>query len=398
MKLRLTEARIPAFRTTKPQEDLFHEPTPGAGLRITRRGRKTWFLLYSAPGSKQLRRVYLGEHPSGRLGRPRYLSLKEFERHIPASLLPEELRKIFPEGVVEGTVGALLADYLQRHAASHLTPRGYLNYRQLTRSYLIPSYKIRVLQFGEEDVRSLLSQVTRRAPQAVRHAKNVLSCAFAYGKEHIHGVKANPCQGVKVTVPKVRRDRWLTDSEIETVLEVLPRMKNQKAADIYLLILASLCRPGEAAGIEAEDVITLNGERVWRVAEPKNGKDFLIPLEGPVREVIERRIAEVNGTGPLFWKITPGDDYPRQLKDANRELRELTGLKDIRPHDLRRTGRTHVSGLGIRDEIGEALLNHAKEGITGTYNLYSYWPERKDALRLWHQKLASLHGRQQLAA
>lgn len=424
MKLRLTEARIPALRTSKPQEDLFHEPTPGAGLRITRRGRKTWFLLYSAPGSKQLRRVYLGEHPSGRLGRPRYLSLKEFEReysivrgdlargidpqlktvavdpdtakHIPAPLLPEELRKIFPEGVVEGTVGALLADYLQHHAASHLTPRGYLNYRQLTRSYLTPAYKIPVLQFGEEDVRALLSQVTRRAPQAVRHAKNVLSSAFAYGKEHIHGVKSNPCQGVKVTVPKVRRDRWLTDSEIETLLQALPGMK---AADVYLLILASLCRPGEAAAIEAEDVITLNGERVWKVAEPKNGKDFLIPLEGPVKEVLERRIAEVNGSGPLFWKITPGDNYPRQLKEANRELRELTGLKDIRPHDLRRTGRTHVSGLGIRDEIGEALLNHAKEGITGTYNLYSYWPERKDALRLWHQKLAALQAsREQEAA
>jgi hypothetical protein len=49
--------------------------------------------------------------------------------------------------------------------------------------------------------------------------------------------------------------------------------------------------------------------------------------EGPAKEVLERRIVEVNGSGPLFWKITPGDDYPRQLKDANRELRELTGLK-----------------------------------------------------------------------
>jgi hypothetical protein len=68
-------------------------------------------------------------------------------------------------------------------------------------------------------------------------------------------------------------------------------------------------------------------------------------------EVGERRIAEVNGTGPLFWKITPGDDYPRQLKDANRELRELTGLKDIRPHALRRIGRPHVSALGVRDEV-----------------------------------------------
>jgi integrase len=426
MKMRLTEARIPSLRTAKPQEDVFHAATPGAGLRLSREGRKTWFLLYYAPGSTNKRRYYFGEHPSGRLGQARYLSLKDFEREysmargdlargidpqlktvavdpetgklIPSVLLPEDLRKIFPEGIVEGTVGALLANYLQHHAASHLTPRGYLNYRQLTRSYLTPAFKIPVLQFGEEDVRTLLSQITRRAPQAVRHAKNVLSCAFAYGKEHIHGVRSNPCQGVKVTVPKVKRDRWLTDSEIDRVLEVLPRMKNQKAADIYLLILASLCRPGEAAGIKAEDVITMNGERVWKVAEPKNGKDFLIPLEGPVKEVIERRIAQTGGTGPLFWKITPGDDYPRQLKDANRELRELTGLPDIRPHDLRRTGRTHVSGLGVRDEIGEALLNHAKETIRGTYNLYSYWPERKEALRLWHRKLGTIRAPKQQAA
>jgi integrase len=424
--MRLTEARIPSLRTAKPQEDVFHAATPGAGLRLSREGRKTWFLLYYAPGATHKRRYYFGEHPSGRLGQARYLSLKDFEREysmargdlargidpqlktvavdpetaklIPTTLLPEDLRKIFPEGIVEGTVGALLADYLQHHAASHLTPRGYLNYRQLTRSYLTPAFKIPVLQFGEEDVRTLLSQITRRAPQAVRHAKNVLSCAFSYGKEHIHGVRSNPCQGVKVTVPKVKRDRWLIDSEIGKVLEALPRMKNQKAADIYLLILASLCRPGEAAGIKAEDVITLNGERVWKVAEPKNGKDFLIPLEGPVQEVIERRIAQMDGAGPLFWKITPGDDYPRQLKDANRELRELTGLRDIRPHDLRRTGRTHVSGLGVRDEVGEALLNHAKETVNGTYNLYSYWPERKEALNLWHWKLSALQGREQEAA
>ncbi len=58
-----------------------------------------------------------------------------------------------------------------------------------------------------------------------------------------------------------------------------------------------------------------------------------------------------------------------------------------------------MSGLGIRDEVGEALLNHAKEGITGTYDLYSYWPERKDALRLWHHKLAALKaGEEQQAA
>src|SRR4051794_37814290 len=128
MKMRLTEARIPSLRTAKPQEDVFHAATPGAGLRLSREGRKTWFLLYYAPGSTNKRRYYFGEHPSGRLGQARYLSLKDFEREysmargdlargidpqlktvavdpetaklIPSVLLPEDLRKIFPEGIV----------------------------------------------------------------------------------------------------------------------------------------------------------------------------------------------------------------------------------------------------------------------------------------------------------
>jgi integrase len=417
MKRRLTEAGIPSLRTGLPQEDIFHTPTPGAGLRLTREGRKTWFLLYYAPGTSRKRRHYFGEHPIGKLGEPRYLSLKEFERQytiargdlakgidpqektaqvdpttaklIPSGVLPQELQRIFPDGFVEGTVGALLADFLQHHAASNLTPRGYLNYRSVVRAYLLPAYSVPILQFGEDDVRQLLSALTKRAPQSVRSAKNVLSCAFEYGREHLSGIKINPCKGVKVTVKKGRRERWLTDSEVSTVLSTLPELKDQTAADVYLLILASMCRPGEASGIRAEDVILLNRETVWKVADPKNGSDFLVPLCGPIGEVIRRRLLQVGGKGPLFWE-TKGIDYPYPLKAANRELRKLTGLADLRPHDFRRTGRTHISGLGVWNEVAEALLNHVKEEVNGTYNLYTYWQERKEALKLWHAKLETL--------
>ena len=417
MKRRLTEAAIPSLRTSLPQEDIFHPPTPGAGLRLTREGRKTWFLLYYAPTTSKKRRHYFGEHPSGKRGEPRYLSLKQFEREydiargdlargidpqektakvdpamaklVPAEILPEELRRVFPEGYIEGTVGALLADFLQNYAAKELSPRGYLNYRNTTRAYLAPAFKVPIPLFGEDDVRNLLSAVAKRAPQCVRAAKNVLSCAFDWGREHFHGVKVNPCKGIKVLIKKGRRKRFLTDSEISSVLATFPKLTDDKAADVYTLILASMCRPGEAAGIQAEDIVALNGERVWKLTDPKNGQDFLIPLFGPIGEVIDRRLAEVGGKGPLFWN-TRGDDYPQPLRNANRQLRELTGLQDIRPHDFRRTARTHISGLGVRDEVAEALLNHAKEEVNGTYNLYTYWRERKDALKLWHTKLERL--------
>jgi len=37
---------------------------------------------------------------------------------------------------------------------------------------------------------------------------------------------------------------------------------------------------------------------VWRVDDPKNGKHFLIPLEGPIREVIERRLGPMTSGEP----------------------------------------------------------------------------------------------------
>lgn len=204
------------------------------------------------------------------------------------------------------------------------------------------------------------------------------------------GVRHNPCLGVPVTVPKNKRDRWLTDAELRTLLAGLPKLKDQKAADVYTLVLAAMCRPGEAASIRAEDVILVNGERVWRLPDTKNGRDFLIPLSGPIGEIINRRYREAGGQGPLFWEYKTETEYPHQLKRANRVLRKLTNLGDIRPHDFRRSGRTHISMLGVRDEVGEALLNHAKDDLKRTYILYEFWKERKEALALWHAKLASL--------
>jgi hypothetical protein len=43
-----------------------------------------------------------------------------------------------------------------------------------------------------------------------------------------------------------------------------------------------------------------------------------------------------------------------------------------------------------RGPSSEALLNHSKAEIEGTYNLYEYWEERKEALRRWQETLARL--------
>jgi integrase len=150
-------------------------------------------------------------------------------------------------------------------------------------------------------------------------------------------------------------------------------------------------RPGEAAYVCAEDLLMSNGERVWRI-NGKNGHEFLVPLLGTIGEILNRRCLEVGGRGPLFWARDSRSTYPQPLRLANVEFQRLSGLglENIRPYDFRRTGRTHIPALGVLDSVAEALLKHVKGEIEGTYNLYNYWPERKQALGLWHEKLTRL--------
>ncbi|MFL6203501.1 MAG: tyrosine-type recombinase/integrase [Thermoanaerobaculia bacterium] len=452
MKVRLTERMIESLKTTENQEDVFHTPTPSAGLRLTREGRKTWFIYYRSPalldgkGQPRLRRFYLGEHRTGKAGQGRYLTLEEFKRayevirgilargidpqegpgapvlawtssgfetpgqqcpqpvhevssgrFLPVEAVPKWLQSVFPEGYTEGTLAHRLSEYFEAAkkgaGTRKLAPRSLNSYASAAKAHLVTRWGTRhATSITQDCIYDLFAELGTRAPQMVRQVKKVLSGVFEYCRANVREMRRfpNPTLGMKVHVRKAKRDRWLTDDELQILLPALERLTDSKARDVYHLILASGCRPGEAAGVRAEDIITIGGERVWRVRY-KVDRDHLIPLLGPIGEIINRRYAECGGKGSLFWaEVDRTKDYPEQLTRANREIRKLTGLENYRPHDNRRTARTHFEILGIRSEVAEALLNHQKGEIEGTYALYTYWPERKEALSLWHRKLEAL--------
>jgi integrase len=81
----------------------------------------------------------------------------------------------------------------------------------------------------------------------------------------------------------------------------------------------------------------------------------------------------------------------RVVDRAEQELGEPMGAWVI--HDLRRTVRSHLSQRGIAREIGEAVLNHAPPGLVGTYDLYKFLPEKRQALDLWAKVLSDLGAR-----
>jgi hypothetical protein len=59
-------------------------------------------------------------------------------------------------------------------------------------------------------------------------------------------------------------------------------------------------------------------------------------------------------------------------------------------HDLRRTARSLLSGLGISHEHAEQVLGHVIKGVARTYNRHDYIAEKAHALNALASKIETV--------
>ncbi|NOQ94597.1 MAG: tyrosine-type recombinase/integrase [Methylophaga sp.] len=103
-----------------------------------------------------------------------------------------------------------------------------------------------------------------------------------------------------------------------------------------------------------------------------------------------RLIAELQDIDPIYvFCGLKGQLSDKTLGRAMRRLFEMGALdiERVRPHDFRRTVRTHLEQLNIPPHIAEKCLNHSLGAINATYNKNTYLDERREALERWEQFL-----------
>lgn len=418
-KARLTEALIKTLNTEKTQDDIFHRLTPGAGLRLSRDGRRTWFVMYRSPITGRQRRANLGEHPTGHRGHERYLTLKEFEARYdifrgdlrkgidPAlsSTASENTQSVDSTGRLTsppwmraqpsyspGSVADLLVRYFDWAAEKdRLAPRTLRKYQLIANAHLLPV--IGAIQFSHLEPGHFRAVTDGKSDETIRDIKKVFTNAFNYGAgEPLGFIRGSSNPFPKTQLSTNSDDRWFQDQELGVILRALSKLRDRDAADVYEIMLLTGCRTDEAVNVKAEDVIQMNGEMVWFNSNTKTGKPLTVALIGRIGEILNRRIQQAKDQrGYLFWPTAKRDGYVSKLSSANRAMRELTGIADYEPYVFRHTLRTHLSALRVPYEVKEACLNHSKKGVVKNYDHFDYWEERKEALAKWHAKLAALH-------
>ena len=80
---------------------------------------------------------------------------------------------------------------------------------------------------------------------------------------------------------------------------------------------------------------------------------------------------------------------PRSDLETLKRLKVLD-IEHFTVHDMRRTARTHLAGMGVDRFVAERSLNHKLGNVEGIYDRHDYFAERAAALGAWAALLAQV--------
>src|SRR5690554_418545 len=233
---------------------------------------------------------------------------------------------------------------------------------------------------------------------------------FAVDRDLIEHEPTASIRKSKIGGKDVERDRVLSDDEIKTLVKQMPDAGLLKTTELAVwIMLSTCCRIGELVKAAWNDIDLERSCWVIPKQNSKNGKAHEIALSGFAVKCFEELMQY---TGETTWC------YPNSRKDASicprsitkqisdRQVPEARGPHKGRsfkvqalvlsggkwtPHDLRRTGATIMTALGVIPEVAERCLNHTEENkVKRVYQRHSYQSEKRAAWILLGEHLEAL--------
>ncbi len=383
----------------------------GFGIRIRPDGTKVFFYGYNSPVIGKRRFLTLGEYPAVSLQEARSTYNKAYDA-VKAGRDPLEAKQLEHEGRLKApTVVDLVNEYIERHAKRF--KRSWRKDERILNYDVVPVWGNRKAEdIAKRDVVVLLEKIVDRgSPAIANNTFQIIRKMFNWAIEKdilIH----TPCIGIKLPAPKIVCDRVFSELEIKKFWINLEKCTMSPETRTALkLILITGQRSGEIIGMHTSEIEgdwwTIPAERA------KNGKVHRVYLASMAKELISRAIETVKQIRDIPEDQTYNGfvfPCPHQIKEQSINPTALAvavgrnliadnnkfGLEHFTPHDLRRTAATFMAESGEMDEVIDAILNHAKQGIIKVYNQYRYAKEKQAALEKWAQKLRQIVGIEEL--
>jgi integrase len=398
---RLTRGRVESLKPRDHRYEINDPSCAGLQLRVAPTGVKSWHWRFYWHGSRA--RLVLGLWPKTSLaeahekaGAARDLLRRDIDPRRAGITSASRVRPEAPpaEGPPQHSVAHLAREYMSRHVKRQRRRPEYV--QRILDAEILPRWGSRDARtIKPREVIELLDEIADRAPVMANRVAGILSQMFRFGI-HRAIVEATPVLLLYRPGGKEKpRARVLSEEELRAFLRNLDdACRFQRLPHVLRVLLLTLQRRSELALAEWREFDFT--AKTWTIpdAHAKTGKGHVLPLsDWAVGELLKLKVMagssryvlpSSNQSQPIDPKyITRG--VARCLKRFKKH-----GVAAFTPHDLRRTGRTGLARLGVKVDIAERVLNHARERMEATYDVHDYVEEKRQALERWAKYLAGL--------
>jgi integrase len=361
----------------------------GAGLYLVVQpsGAKSW--AYRGRVNGEWKKITLGSFPDLKPTAARALAgaarAAAHEGRAFAAPRPEGGPEVAPKGSSVSEVWAL---YRKLRLEPECRKSTVKEHSRIFAAHIEPKLGRRnIATIDKPDLLPIADAALKRGFSARNKTIAVLTAFFGdwchIKRDHI---AADPTRGIEQTLDKKQTNgpkRALDDAEIAkfwTACDAVP------LGAMFQLMLLTGCRRNEVAGMSDSEI----KGNAWTIPpeRTKNGKELKVTLTKTAQAIL-REIPRVYGCpyvfGPCGEKCSFGYSKAKSGLDAVAKI-----AKPWRLHDLRRTMRSGLGRLGVREEIAERCVNHPPGGLKAIYDQHKYEREMAEAWQTWESHVLSL--------
>ncbi len=173
----------------------------------------------------------------------------------------------------------------------------------------------------------------------------------------------NPTKGIELNQEYSREDQYLTIEELRKVLLALGESPYEDAADLFVFLLATGCRPGEARSATWGQFDMENGVWTKPAASTKQRRIHRVPLNAMALRVIANRPRREDA--PVFC-YPDGRPIMRGEKVWRGALRKA-GVRRLVVYAARHSFASVGASQGLTLQVVGKLLGHTQMATTQRY-------------------------------
>jgi len=357
------------------------------GMRVSPAGLKTWFIQYLSPTDKKVKRYSIGTYPN--------LSLSDARKKANSAMVnirngndPQQEKEDYK---VSETFSDLWAEYIRSPNFLKKAENSRVEDKRKFKTDLEDALgSMKLVDIRKKHISAVVDSLAKTSPVSANRLFSLISVLFKFALNK-DLIDIHPMYGMDKPAKEKPRSRYLKDDEIKTLWPAFDTLA-PNIRDQFKIILLTCQRPGEVYGMRWDE---LNFEaKLWTIPKDriKAGKgDHLVPLSEQVISILSAR---KKNKSPFVFPSNHNAKcgYTFNTSKARRGLWKDTGVSGWGAHDLRRTGRTLLSRIHVKPNIGERVLNHSLGKIEGTYDMYGYLDEKRAALNKLGREIDKIIG------